>query len=84
MARPVTNDEPHLIPNDPQLQRPPSPTSVILTDIPDTVSPDTDNEKSTSQTTQFPPPIRPVDKPRSSEPNVITITEDGLRRGIGF
>ena len=34
--------------------------------------------------TTLPPPIRPVDKSRSAEPKVITLSMEDLKKGVGF
>ena len=81
--RPYARTVPHVIPNDdiasPSLNTPSTPidTPAIVED-----EPPRDNSEESSK--NLPPIIRPVDKPRSSAPKTVTITEDNLRKYVGF
>ena len=49
-----------------------------------TIETESDQDISTESSTNIPPIIRPVDKPKSTAPTTVTITEDSLRKCIGF
>ena len=72
-----------MIPDDTDIDTPPSSNYNLPSEshvIPD----DSIDDTQQSPPTPSPPPVRPVDKPRSGEPETKTITSDELRRGIGF
>ena len=91
MARPINGTIPNIIPDDTSIEPPPTQTverQPAQTSTPPPQShiiPD-DTTKDTQQApqTHSPPSVHPVDKPRSGEPQTKTITEDELRRSIGF